>query len=195
MNNWTHPIPFERAARIIEAVVSHFRRRGVRYDIDEMRQEAWVGLLESLRTFDPGRNDAKISYVWRAAFRSLAKALWKRIPVSVRYYDFKEANENVKVVKFDLNTIPEDLDHRQDTIVDRKLLAARIRDLVVESLAIEDELIREVASLVLLGSSTTKKIAEMRGVTISKVRIAARKAKRVLANDDKITRLWEEAKC
>lgn len=187
-------ISYDAAADIVRSVISYFRRRGVRQDPNEMWQDAWVGLLSALETYDPERGAVK-PYVWRAAFLHLSKQLWKRTAVSVKWYDYKEAYETVHTTSIEKfgNVLQTEPNAHADEIVGRKMIREQMACLVETSLTFMDA--EDAAlGLAVLDGERRSDVSKATGAPIRNVYKSVRKVKNALIRNRKIQRLWKESK-
>ena len=68
---------------VVRRVASRYQARCWWADLDDLKQEAWVAVLEAKETWDPNFGVPLHGYVWRAASRRLGNYLWEQsVPVS-----------------------------------------------------------------------------------------------------------------
>jgi RNA polymerase sigma factor (sigma-70 family) len=206
-------LPFEETERLVGSVVTYFRKRGVHADEREMKQDAWIGLLSASRRFNPAKGKPG-PYLWRAAFLHLSKQLWKRrCPVTIRWYDFKVANETVcsislnplankfnspsevdqNIMRFEGFISRQSITESIDEAVGIKLLRKQIAMFVNESTAKLSPTDRTLGLSVLSGHKP-KEVADAIGIPVDVVYRSLKRVKRVLAKDSRIQQLSKESK-
>jgi RNA polymerase sigma factor (sigma-70 family) len=154
-------------------------------DVNDLRQEAWVAVLDAQRTFDPTRGVPLHGYAWRAAVNALRTYTWRAgSPV---YAPIKKLDQLAGLTRDELDLeLPGGSEGQDDRLHDSRAstdLESRVRHLLNRGrygMAVQ---------LTLLDGVPPREVALLCGVPVTHIWEANNAAKRRLRADPTLRRL------